>query len=113
LNRYKKCIELDKNNGLNSNYYYLKFIRSLPWTKELDNILDKYTNCIDLMENHFRKKPDRPNITFGDIPIQYNKFYYNYVLQMSEACIECEKEDDNRCPVYNKLLNFLKKKIKK
>lgn len=112
LNKIKKCIELDKNNGLNSNEYYLDFIRSLPWTNDLDKILDNYTNCSELMENHFRKKPDRPNITFGNIPIKYNKYYYQYILQTNEQCIECKKDEINGCTIYNKIYNFLNIKMK-
>lgn len=112
LNKMKECIKLDKNNGLNSNQYYLKFICSLPWTKDLDKILDNYTNCSELLENHFRKKPDRPNITFGDVPIKYNKYYYNYVFWATD-CVECQKKEEKKCPIYNKIYNFLEKKSKK
>jgi hypothetical protein len=111
LNKMKECIELDKNNGLNSNKYYLYFIRSLPWTKDIDKILDNYTNCSELMENHFRKKPDRPNITFGNVPIKYNKYYYQYILQTNEQCIECQKNEINGCIIYNKIYKFLNKKM--
>lgn len=111
INKMRECIELDKIVGLNSNKYYLKFIQSLPWTKELDEVLDNYTNCSQLLENHFRKKPDRPNITFCKVPIKYNKIYYSYVLQTNEACIECQKDEENGCSVYNKLNNFINNKF--
>lgn len=111
INNIKKCIELDKNNGLNSNKYYLDFIYTLPWTKELDYVLNKYTSCHELMENHFRKTKERPNITFCNVPIRYNKYYYEYILWATE-CIECQKNDENNCLIYNKIINFLNKKIK-
>lgn len=110
INNYKKCIELDKNNGLNSNIYYINFIKSLPWTKQLDEILDSYTTCSELMENHFRKKPDKPNIIFGNLPTIYNKIYYEYIFWATE-CVECQKNEENRCTIYNKIWNFLNKKM--
>jgi hypothetical protein len=111
ITKMKECIELDKNNGLNSNIYYLRFIKSLPWTKELDAVIDTYNNCSQILENHFRKKHDRQNITFCSVPIKYNRFYYEYVLWTSEACTECEKNEENGCPIYNKLNNFINKKF--
>jgi hypothetical protein len=108
-----ECIELDKNNGLNSNQYYIKFIESLPWTAELEILLNTYTNCEQLMENHFKKKPDKPNIVFGTVPTKYNKIYYDYVLQTSEACTECQKYFELCCPIYNKLSKFIDNKFKK
>lgn len=112
LNEYKKSIELDRKNGLNSNKYYLNFIKSLPWTEGLDKTLDTYTNCNELMENHFRKKPDKPNIIFCKLPIEYNIIYYEYIFWATE-CIECQKDEDNNCIIYNKLWNFLNKKRNK
>lgn len=110
INKYKECIELDKNFGLNSNMYYIEFIKSLPWTKKLDAILDSYTSCYELMENHFRKKPDRPNIIFDSVPIKYNRIYYVYILWSTEGCVNCEKDKEKRCSVYNKIYKFLEKK---
>lgn len=110
-NEYIKSINLDKSIGFNSNIHYIKFIQSLPWTYELDKTLDKYINCEDLMENHFRKKPDRPNITFCNIPIKYNKLYYRYVLYINKQCINCQENEEEGCNVYNKLINFLNKKF--
>lgn len=112
-NEYIKSINLDKSIGLNSNRYYLNFIKSLPWTNELDKFLDNYTNCSELMENHFRKRPDRPNITFGNLPIKYNRIYYQYILYTNENCIECQKDEETNCIIYNKLINFLNKKFSK
>lgn len=111
ISEYNKSIALDKKMGYNSNKYYLDFIKSLPWTYELDKILDSYTNCNQLMENHFRKKPDKPGIIFGNLPIKYNKLYYIYVLYSSENCIECQKNEEEGCIIYNKLIKFLNKKF--
>lgn len=110
ITEYNKSIKLDKISGCNSNKHYIDFIKSLPWTYKLDKILDSYTSCSELMENHFRKKPDKPSITFGNLPIKYNKFYYMYVLYTSEQCIECQKNEEG-CIIYNKLINFIKKKL--
>lgn len=113
FNEYKKSMEADISKGNNSNGNYLNFIWSLPWTEELDELLDAYTSCDELMENHFRKKPDKPYITFGNLPIKYNRIYYQYILQSSESCINCQKNKNNSCNTYEKLYNFLLKKLKK
>lgn len=113
FNEYKKSMESDILIGNNSNGNYLKFIQSLPWSKELDKILDAYTSCDELMENHFRKKPDKPYITFGNLPMKYNRIYYQYILQSSEQCIECESNEEGSCNTYNKIYKFLMKKINK
>lgn len=114
ITKFIESLKLDKEiGGLNSNKYYLKFIKNLPWTKELDSVLDTYTNCKQLMENHFMRIPDRKNITFCNVPTKYNKFYYKYVLQTNELCAECQKDPEICCLTYNKLDKFINNKFKK